>query len=145
MPAGSSWSQDRGRRQWRLNIDERRRPTSPRGAGIAQVYVPTPDRGRQAEPSLPDGEIAMTVESTGALVRQTVMPNLRTVEDELDGIVTTICAKYPDHKRSEITALVSATYERLKAGANVSAHLIPLTLNLSLRALHRARIDVGPT
>ena len=143
MSAGSPWSQERGRRQWRLNIDEWRRPASSRGAGIAQVSAPTPDRG--PEPWLPDGEIAVTVASAGPQVRETVMPNGRTVEDELDGIVTTICAKYPDHERSDIAALVSATYGRLKAGATVSAHLIPLTLNLSLRALHREGIDVGPT
>lgn len=64
----------------------------------------------------------------------------RTIGDELDGIVSALCAKFPGQRRSDVEALVSQTYDQLKTGATVSAHLIPLTLNLSRRSIRRSGV-----
>jgi hypothetical protein len=58
------------------------------------------------------------------------------VHDELDGIVSTLCKRFPDRARVEIEAVVTAVYAELAAGASVTAHLIPLTLNRSRRLLN---------
>ncbi|CDO11029.1 hypothetical protein BN977_05870 [Mycolicibacterium cosmeticum] len=57
------------------------------------------------------------------------------LRDELDGLVSTLETRFPGHSRVEITQLVTTTYHRLAAGARITAHLIPLTLNVSRRAL----------
>lgn len=61
------------------------------------------------------------------------------VRDELDGVIVTLCAKYPRHSRSEIEDVVAAVYAGLAAKATVTAHLIPLTLNRSRRLLNGAK------
>lgn len=57
------------------------------------------------------------------------------VRDELDSVVSTLCTRLPDRTRSEVEAVVAAVYAELAAGATVTAHLIPLTLNRSRRLL----------
>jgi hypothetical protein len=62
-------------------------------------------------------------------------PGSHLVGDELDRIVSTVCARYPDCPRPEAEALVSTAFAQLRAHARVTAHLIPLTLNRSLRLM----------
>ncbi|ORB63870.1 three-helix bundle dimerization domain-containing protein [Mycolicibacterium tusciae] len=57
------------------------------------------------------------------------------VRDELDSVVSTLCTRLPGRTRSEVEAVVAAVYAELAAGATVTAHLIPLTLNRSRRLL----------
>ena len=57
------------------------------------------------------------------------------VYDELDSVVSTLCTRLPGRTRSDIEAVVAAVYAELAAGATVTAHLIPLTLNRSRRLL----------
>ncbi len=67
--------------------------------------------------------------------------------DELAGIVAALCAKFPGVPRSDVETLVKAAFEHLKAHATVTAHLIPLTLNRSVRLMSestkRTNQDVG--
>lgn len=63
----------------------------------------------------------------------------RMESDELDGIVSAVCARYPDCPRSDVETLVTDAFQYLKAGASVTAHLIPLTLNRSLRLMRESR------
>lgn len=60
------------------------------------------------------------------------------VEDELAGIVSAVCARFPDQERAAVETAVSKAYEHLKANAKVSAHLIPLTLNRSMRLMRES-------
>lgn len=64
-------------------------------------------------------------------------PGKTLVSDELDGIVSTLCARFPTRRRGEIERLVADIYEQLATSASITAHLIPLTLNRSRRALGR--------
>jgi hypothetical protein len=57
------------------------------------------------------------------------------VKDELSEVVAAVCAKFPDRSRAEVKVLVWESYEHLKGSANVTAHLIPLTLNRSMRLM----------
>jgi hypothetical protein len=57
------------------------------------------------------------------------------VHDELDGVVSALCAKFPTRSRNEVERVVTDVYEQLVAGATITAHLIPLTLNRSRRTL----------
>ncbi|MGO4443384.1 three-helix bundle dimerization domain-containing protein [Mycobacterium sp. 2YAF39] len=59
------------------------------------------------------------------------------VHDELDGVVSTLCVRFPDRPRSEIEKVVAHVYADLAAKATVTTHLIPLTLN-------RSRCLLGP-
>ncbi len=59
------------------------------------------------------------------------------ISDELDGVVSTLCARFPTGRRDEIERLVADIYDQLAANASITAHLIPLTLNRSRRALDR--------
>ena len=69
-------------------------------------------------------------------------PGREMVDDELGAVVAAVCAKFPDHSRAEVADLVSQSYRHLQAGATVTAHLIPLTLNRSLRLM---RESTAPT
>jgi isopentenyldiphosphate isomerase len=60
------------------------------------------------------------------------------VKDELSEVVAAVCAKFPDRSRAEVKALVWESYEHLKGSANVTAHLIPLTLNRSMRLMRES-------
>jgi hypothetical protein len=74
------------------------------------------------------------------LTSGTWLPSRRAnfVEDELAGIVSTVCARFPDQERAAVETAVSEAYEHLKANAKVSAHLIPLTLNRSMRLMRES-------
>jgi hypothetical protein len=89
--------------------------------------------GRQtlAEERLPAPQVDVT--ETGAP---------RMVADELGRVISTVCAKFPSRPRAEVEAVVAAAYRHLHAGATVTSHLIPLTLNRSLRVM---RASVGRT
>lgn len=104
------------------------------------------DRGASGVTATTGSGMNTTTQGSGTVaeVPETGVRGRRTIDDELDGIVSALCAKFPGQRRCDVTALVSETYAHLKAGATVSTHLIPLTLNLSLRALHRSGTDVGP-
>lgn len=57
------------------------------------------------------------------------------LNDELDGVVSTLCARFPTRRRSEIERVVADVYDQLAGNATITAHLIPLTLNRSRRLL----------
>jgi hypothetical protein len=57
------------------------------------------------------------------------------VRDELGAVASALCARFPDRSRSDVERVVAGVYARLVAGATVTAHLIPLTLNRSRRLL----------
>ena len=57
------------------------------------------------------------------------------IHDELNGLVSALCAKFPGRSRDEIETVVFDVYEQLAMGATITAHLIPLTLNRSRRLL----------
>lgn len=59
------------------------------------------------------------------------------VRDELDGVVSALCARFPARARIDIENVVAAEYAELAANATVTSHLIPLTLNRSRRLLAR--------
>ena len=57
------------------------------------------------------------------------------IHDELDSVITALCARFPLRTRHEIVIIVTGVYEQLAASATITAHLIPLTLNRSRRLL----------
>ncbi len=57
--------------------------------------------------------------------------------DELDGVVDTLCKRFPDRDRDEVAALVRDSFRKLAAEARVLTHLVPLTLNRSGQVLQR--------
>ena len=61
------------------------------------------------------------------------------IDDELRDVDAVLRASYPTCPAAEIDALGADIYGRLNASATVSAHLIPLTMNLSVRALRQRR------
>ena len=60
---------------------------------------------------------------------------VRTVRDELAGVISALRERFPDHNRDDVEAVVFEVYADLAAKATVTAHLIPLTLNRSNRLL----------
>jgi hypothetical protein len=50
-------------------------------------------------------------------------------------VTSTVCTKFPSRPRAEVEAVVGEAYRHLQAGAAVTSHLIPLTLNRSLRVM----------
>lgn len=65
--------------------------------------------------------------------------------DELRRVVDTISAEYPYHPRGDIERLVVDAYQHLAANAKITSHLIPLTLNRSLRLMRSiGRHPSGP-
>ncbi|WP_123024452.1 three-helix bundle dimerization domain-containing protein [Mycolicibacterium stellerae] len=61
------------------------------------------------------------------------------VHDELNGVVSALCARFPGRPRGEIETVVAKVYAELASSATITAHLIPLTLNRSRRLLSGAR------
>ena len=57
------------------------------------------------------------------------------VTDELQGVVSALCARFPTRQRSDVETVVADVYEQLAGSARITAHLIPLTLNRSRRLL----------
>ena len=60
------------------------------------------------------------------------------VHDELEGVVSALCGRFPSRSRSDIEEVVAGVYADLQRNATVTAHLIPLTLNRSRRLLNDA-------
>lgn len=60
---------------------------------------------------------------------------VRTVHDELVGVISALRERFPDHDQDEIERVVAEVYADLATKATVTAHLIPLTLNRSRRVL----------
>ena len=67
------------------------------------------------------------------------------LRDELDGVMSALCAKFPHRSRSDIEKVVAAVYAQLARNARVTAHLIPLTLNRSRRLLSGHSVVSGTT
>ncbi len=55
--------------------------------------------------------------------------------DELHGVVSALCARFPTRQRSDVETVVAKVYEQLADNAKITTHLIPLTLNRSRRLL----------
>ena len=55
--------------------------------------------------------------------------------DELQGVVSALCARFPTRQRSDVETVVANVYEQLADNAKITTHLIPLTLNRSRRLL----------
>lgn len=78
------------------------------------------------------------VVTTSLIRRPTDAAQRSKAADELDGVVTALCVKYPHRERAEIEDVVANAYARISEHATVHAHLIPLTLNRSSRILRQA-------
>jgi hypothetical protein len=63
------------------------------------------------------------------------------IHDELNGVVSALCARFPTCSRSEIERVVTDVYEQLATGATITAHLIPLTLNRSRCVLSAMQVS----
>jgi hypothetical protein len=63
------------------------------------------------------------------------------VHDELQGVVSALCLRFPTRGRSEVESVVADVYEQLVANATITAHLIPLTLNRSRRVLRAMQVS----
>lgn len=59
--------------------------------------------------------------------------------DELQAVVSMLCARFPERSRVEVEWLVTDLYQRLSQNARIHAHLIPLTLNGCRRVLSEHR------
>jgi hypothetical protein len=57
------------------------------------------------------------------------------VRDELEAVIASVHAKFPDRPRPEIETVVREAYRDLARSAVVTSHLIPLTLNRSTRMM----------
>ena len=64
--------------------------------------------------------------------------------DELEGVGSALCVKFPTRSRIDIQCVVADVYAQLAASASITAHLIPLTLNRSRRVLSGAEIATSP-
>jgi hypothetical protein len=58
------------------------------------------------------------------------------VHDELDGLVSWLCDRFPGRSRADVEDVVDGVFVELQRNATVTAHLIPLTLNRSRRLLN---------
>ena len=83
------------------------------------------DFGPYRRPALPTQDLMMTTFAAPM------------VRDELDGVVSALCDRFPTCARIDIETVVAAEYAELAANATVTTHLIPLTLNRSRRVLAR--------
>lgn len=57
------------------------------------------------------------------------------LQDELDGVVSWLCERFPGRTRDDVEDVVDGVFAELQRNATVTAHLIPLTLNRSRRLL----------
>jgi Glycosyl hydrolase family 65, C-terminal domain len=62
-------------------------------------------------------------------------PSRSLLDDELESVVSALCARFPTRPRSDVEDVVTDVYGQLAGGATITAHLIPLTLNRSRRLL----------
>lgn len=65
-------------------------------------------------------------------------PTSKLTEHELASVVGFVCARFPQHSRDEVADVVATAYRQLSEHASVTAHLIPLTVNRSLRTLRQS-------
>lgn len=63
-------------------------------------------------------------------------PNV--IDGELAGVVAAVCAKFPQLPRAYAEGVVHAAYRHLRSKATITTHLIPLTLNRSMRIVKAA-------
>lgn len=61
------------------------------------------------------------------------------VDGELAGVAAAVCARFPQLSRAYVDGVVDAAYRHLRSSATITAHLIPLTLNRSMRIIQSAR------
>lgn len=61
------------------------------------------------------------------------------VDDELETIVAALCTKFPEISPTEVSSVVADAYRHLSERAALTTHLIPLTLNRSVRLLRQAQ------
>lgn len=66
------------------------------------------------------------------------LPAAPLIHDELDRIIDMLAVRFPSSEHEEIALAVYHNYRRIAAGARITAHLIPLTLNATRRMLHSA-------
>lgn len=59
--------------------------------------------------------------------------------DELGEVIVSVQAKFPERPREEVEDVVRGAYRDLAGTATVTAHLIPLTLNRSMRLMRIQR------
>ncbi len=57
------------------------------------------------------------------------------VHSELDAVVSSLRARFPERSQAEVEHVVTTVYTELAATAKLTGHLIPLTLNKSRRLL----------
>lgn len=74
-----------------------------------------------------------------ALLLPDVVPVREMDRDELSGVITAVHSKFPDRTRDEVGDVVRSAYRHLAHNATVTSHLIPLTLNRSMRLMRIAR------
>lgn len=59
--------------------------------------------------------------------------------DELGDVIAEVQATFPERPREEVEDVVRGAYRHLARRATVTAHLIPLTLNRSMRLMRIQR------
>lgn len=59
--------------------------------------------------------------------------------DELGDVIAEVQATFPERPREEVEDVVRGAYRHLACTATVTAHLIPLTLNRSMRLMRIQR------
>ncbi len=59
--------------------------------------------------------------------------------DELGDVIAEVQAKFPEQPREDVEDVVRGAYRDLACTATVTAHLIPLTLNRSMRLMRIQR------
>jgi len=64
------------------------------------------------------------------------------VRDELQTVVSMLCARFPECSQVDVEWLVTDVYRRLSENARIHAHLIPLTLNRCRQVLFEHRLTV---
>ncbi|KAA0118344.1 hypothetical protein [Mycolicibacterium sp. P9-22] len=59
--------------------------------------------------------------------------------NELSDVIATVCSKFAERPRGEVEDVVVGAYRHLARNATVTSHLIPLTLNRSMRLMRLSR------
>lgn len=82
-----------------------------------------------------------------ALLRADTVPVREMDRDELSDVITAVHSTFTDRTHDEVGEVVRGAYQHLARNATVTAHLIPLTLNRSMRLMRIAqneRRESGP-
>ncbi|MBN9635607.1 MAG: hypothetical protein J0H22_10485 [Actinobacteria bacterium] len=72
-------------------------------------------------------------------------PSDALVDDELAAIVTALASRYPTLSSDLVQHVIADTHRDLTARSRITAHLIPLTLNLSRRRLQAIAMGMTTT